>query len=426
MKQSPLLKGLAALSLAILVWQSESFSQCQIPNPVPFYLQDFGTGTRPATSPFTSYQVPELDYVGTGNMNAEKIYTVTQTSDLHNPSSDWYTVSDHTGNTNGRMMLVNDREPAGITYRDKVASTVLGQGNLYYLNAWVMNILVPGRCTSDGNNPDIFISLTVDYKAGGSWTNLVTSPTFTYPSPASSPDWNQIGVNFTTPTAPYDSIRFSVNNESVVLCGNDYVLDDIRITGCVNNITLPVSLLSFTANYKNGITTLDWEVENEVNFSHYEVERKTGAASSYNDIATEAVKASTGKSTYHYIDNINSLSDDAVFYRLKMVDVDGKYKYSNVIMVRKDQKPIKGITINPNPLSAGDAGTVRFESAISGLATFRVMDMTGRVVLQQQNKVNEGVNSIPVNNLNSLQPGIYVIQMSDGENLSAIKFSVTR
>lgn len=425
MKKLTLLKGISVFLTAMIVWQSEAFSQCQIPNPIPFYLQDFSAGSRPATSPLSTYQVPELDYVGTGNMNPEKIYTITPTSDLHNPASDWHIVSDHTGNPNGLMMLVNDREPAGITYRDRVASTVLGQGNLYYFNAWVMNILVPGRCTAGGNNPDIFISLKVDYKAGGTWTNLVTSPIFTYPSTA-APVWNQIGVNFTTPAAPYDSVRFSVNNESVVLCGNDYVLDDIKITGCVNNITLPVNLLSFTANYKNGLTTLNWEVENEVNFSHYEIERKTSTASSYEDIATEAVKASTGRSTYEVKDNINNLSDGAVYYRLKMVDIDGKFKYSNVILIRKDVKTIKGITISPNPLAAGDAGIVRFESSVKGLATFRVLDMTGRVVLQQQNKVTEGVNSIPVNNLNKLQPGMYIIQMSDGDNLSAIKFSVTR
>ena len=60
------------------------------------------------------------------------------------------------------------------------------------------------------------------------------------------------------------------------------------------------------------------------------------------------------------------------------------------------------------------------------MVTLRVVDMAGRQVIQQQNRVNEGVNSIPVNNLNKLQPGIYIIQMSTGEELSAIKFSVVR
>ena len=109
-----------------------------------------------------------------------------------------------------------------------------------------------------------------------------------------------------------------------------------------------------------------------------------------------------------------------------MMDIDGGFKYSNVLLVRKEKKTISGITINPNPVMSGDAATIRIESAASAMVTLRVVDMAGRQVIQQQNRVNEGVNSIPVNNLNKLQPGIYIIQMSTGEELSAIKFSVVR
>lgn len=428
MKKFTLLKGSFALLLMTSLWNVESSAQCQFPNPIPFYSQNFGAGSRPGSTPLSIYQVPELNYQGTGNMDPEKIYTITPTSFLHSTgTASWWTVGDHTGNANGMMMLVNDREPAGVTYRDKLHSTVLGQGNLYYFSAWVMNILKPGVCTSGSNDPDIYVSLKVDYKIGAVWTPLVSSPTFHFVSPAASPAWNKIGLNFLTPAGLYDSIRFSVNNESTVLCGNDYVLDDINITGCVNNIILPVNLISFTGNYRNGTTTLNWDVENESNFSHYEVERKSTAGGAYNSIATEPVKASNGRSAYLYRDNISNLSDNSFLYRLKMVDIDGSFKYSNIIMVRKDQKAISGIAISPNPVTSGDVPVVRFQSATNNLiVTLRVIDWTGRTVLQQQSKVNEGVNSIPVSDMQRLQPGMYVIQVLNGEELTAIKFSVTR
>lgn len=110
-----------------------------------------------------------------------------------------------------------------------------------------------------------------------------------------------------------------------------------------------------------------------------------------------------------------------------MVDIDGSFKYSNIIMVRKDQKAISGIAISPNPVTSGDVPVVRFQSATNNLiVTLRVIDWTGRTVLQQQSKVNEGVNSIPVSDMQRLQPGMYVIQVLNGEELTAIKFSVTR
>ena len=203
-------------------------------------------------------------------------------------------------------------------------------------------------------------------------------------------------------------------------------LQDLASNAFPSQSTLPVTLLNFSAAYRNGATTLNWETENEVNFSHYEVERKTATGNVYAEIGSKTALGNTGRSSYQHIDNINSLTDDVVYYRLKMVDIDGGFKYSNVLLVRKEKKTISGITINPNPVMSGDAATIRIESAASAMVTLRVVDMAGRQVIQQQNRVIEGVNSIPVNNLNKLQPGIYIIQMSTGEELSAIKFSIVR
>jgi Secretion system C-terminal sorting domain len=191
--------------------------------------------------------------------------------------------------------------------------------------------------------------------------------------------------------------------------------------------TLPVTLLNFSASYKNGVTTVSWETENEVSFSHYEVERRSASGGSgFVSVASKIAQGNTGKSTYTYPDNISALSDNVVYYRLKMVDKDGHFKYSSVIMVRKEQKMITGIMVSPNPVIAGDVATLRFEASASTIVTFRVVDMAGRVISSQQNRVNEGMNSIPVNNLDRLQPGIYIIQMQNGEELTAIKLSVVR
>jgi hypothetical protein len=109
-----------------------------------------------------------------------------------------------------------------------------------------------------------------------------------------------------------------------------------------------------------------------------------------------------------------------------MVDLDGRAKYSTVIMVRKETKMISGIRVNPNPVVSGNMATVRFESAAGATISLRIVDMAGRIVSQQQNRINEGVNSIPVNNLDRLQPGIYIIQLQNGTELSAIKLSIVR
>ena len=190
--------------------------------------------------------------------------------------------------------------------------------------------------------------------------------------------------------------------------------------------TLPVTLLNFSAAYRNGVTVLNWETENEVNFSHYEVERKTESGADYIIVDSKQANGNAGRSAYTSSDNISSLTDGVVYYRLRMVDVDGKFKYSNVIMVRKEKKTITGISLSPNPVISTANATVRFEAASNAVVSLRVMDMAGRQVLAQQNNVTGGTNSIQVNNLNRLQPGLYIIQLVNGNELSSFKFSVVQ
>lgn len=204
-------------------------------------------------------------------------------------------------------------------------------------------------------------------------------------------------------------------------------LQDLASNVFPTQSTLPVDLISFSAAYKDGNTTLNWQTENEIRFSHYEIERKSASSgTSFVAIANKTATGSTGIAHYQHIDDISNLNDEVVYYRLKMVDLDGREKYSNVIMVRKESKVISGIRVNPNPVVRGEVTTLRFESTTSATVSLRVVDMAGRVVSQQQNRINEGLNSIPVNNVERLQPGIYIIQLQNGAELSTVKLSVVR
>ncbi len=203
-------------------------------------------------------------------------------------------------------------------------------------------------------------------------------------------------------------------------------LQDLASNVFPSNSTLPVTLLNFSAAYRNGVTALSWETENEVNFSHYEIERKSENGSDYVTIASKQANGNTGRSVYSSNDNISSMNDAVVYYRLKMVDVDGKFTYSNVIMVRKEKKAISGISMSPNPVISSANATVRFDASRAAVVNLRIVDMAGRQVLAQQNNVSEGTNSIQVNNLNRLQPGLYIIQLVNGNELSTFKFSVVQ
>jgi len=156
------------------------------------------------------------------------------------------------------------------------------------------------------------------------------------------------------------------------------------------------------------------------------VERSSNGVAFGSVAAKQPVGNPADRATYQHTDNLAAVSGTAFYYRLKLIDLDGRFTYSNVILVRKEEKAITGIKISPNPVLGNATTTVRFEAAANITVDFKVVDLTGRIVLAQQNAVTEGTNSINIANLNRLQPGMYILQMNTGNTTETTKFIIAR
>jgi len=244
--------------------------------------------------------------------------------------------------------------------------------------------------------------------------------------------WTQSGsLHFSTSTGIYFIDQLTANSgagtvQATLVAGTTGLdLTDLGSDRFPTQTTLPVTLVSFAGSYRNQVTSLNWVTENVQGFDRFELERSTDGR----NFATIAVKQPVNsnqseKATYLHNDDLSAVSGTAFYYRLKMIDLDGKFKYSAVILVRKEQKTIVGLTVSPNPVISGGTATVRFESAAKTTVNFNVVDMSGRIVLKQQNSVTEGTNSVTINNLDRLQPGMYVLQMNDGTVVNVTKFTI--
>lgn len=197
--------------------------------------------------------------------------------------------------------------------------------------------------------------------------------------------------------------------------------------GCFNFptlSTLPVELISFSAVYNDQQAHLKWSSDHETNFEKYIVER-SNTGSNFISVGEKRFAGNSGRNNYEFTDDLSAVDGTVFYYRLKMLDIDGKFTYSSIVLVRKDAKKINGIAINPNPIVSG-ATTIRFTSSQSTTVDLKVVDISGKLLLQQKNKVAEGNNSIAINNLDKLQPGMYLLQMINDGEASVIKFSVSR
>lgn len=162
------------------------------------------------------------------------------------------------------------------------------------------------------------------------------------------------------------------------------------------NASLPIELLSFTANAQAQTNFLKWVTASEVNSDNFEIQRSTDG----NQFAAIGTVKSHGNSTklreYTLVDK--ELLPLA-FYRLKMNDVDGKSEYSKTVAVER-KTILKGVKIYPNPVS--DVLTI--ENAEG--STVDIMNAVGQTVLSQRN-INQSAM-----NIQQLPSGIYFVKVS--------------
>ena len=116
----------------------------------------------------------------------------------------------------------------------------------------------------------------------------------------------------------------------------------------LNVYTLPLTLLEFKANLNGSVVYLFWKVTDEFNVEKYEIERSK-SPSNFEVIAhVNSLNTATVK-TYQINDN-NLLPDGDYYYRLRMIDLDGKYSYSPVVRISfKDGNAL--LNTFPNPVT---------------------------------------------------------------------------
>lgn len=185
-------------------------------------------------------------------------------------------------------------------------------------------------------------------------------------------------------------------------------------------VILPVNFTNFTAAKQNETVLLNWTTEGTDNIKGFEVQRKTGYDNNWENIgfiAGSAFNNSNGlSSTYSFTDRrpvagVNS-------YRLKQIDADNSAIFSSIASVRMaEEKSV--IAVYPNPASDFVTVTHNFDNKP---ATIAVLNANGQRLYVP--KTISG-NRITLNT-QSLEAGVYILQIQDGKTVTSHQFVISR
>jgi hypothetical protein len=175
---------------------------------------------------------------------------------------------------------------------------------------------------------------------------------------------------------------------------------------------LPAEGLQATVSLSGDVSTVNWSTLSEQNTSYFIVERSVNNKD-FNQVGkpVQAAGSSAVKSYYQATDNVAGLvqQTNAIYYRVKLVDIDGKIKYSNVVVVRLSSQ----LQVNawPNPFHSAITVTVNTEKATA--FRIRMLDVSGKALLQIRKEVSKGISQITMSEFEKLAGGVYLLEITE-------------
>ncbi len=179
------------------------------------------------------------------------------------------------------------------------------------------------------------------------------------------------------------------------------------------NSPLPVSLISFGGKRAGELVKLTWSTSNEINSKGFVIERGTGSLN-FDEIGFIGSKAqNTNKLINYGYTDIQAPATQKLFYRLKQLDLDGKFSYSPMVVIEPNVSG-EDYSLYPNPFT----NKLFVDNNTSEISELKIFDIQGKLVLSQQiNKMGKH----EINLSSELKPGIYFMQMNGRQAVKMIK-----
>ena len=181
---------------------------------------------------------------------------------------------------------------------------------------------------------------------------------------------------------------------------------------------LPVKFIAVAAIAERAAgIAVTWRVTSEQDVKMYEVERSADG-NHFTKIGEVPFREAAGsENSYRFFDK--EPTGAKLYYRIRQVDIDGRFMYSTIVSVGSEVKTA-GIAIYPNPVSTQTV--VELQARISQRTTITIADLQGRVVTQQSVQLQKGINRLQMYALPKLSKGAYCLWAEVDGVLQQIQF----
>lgn len=182
-------------------------------------------------------------------------------------------------------------------------------------------------------------------------------------------------------------------------------------------VILPIRLLQFTGTASNKKAQLNWQTTQENNSSYFELQRSTDG-NNFETIATATAKGST-INDYEHTDDLFFYTYQTVYYRVKMVAVDGSFQFSQVVILQLNTTTKNNVKAWPLPFTSNL--NVSYNSELNEAVKISIHSINGAAVITTGIIVKKGNNLINLHQAQSIPAGTYLLTISSSTKAETIK-----
>lgn len=200
-------------------------------------------------------------------------------------------------------------------------------------------------------------------------------------------------------------------------------LGDVYLVN-LSETVVPVELISFSAETRDNNVILQWATASEVNNAGFEVQRKNG---NQDWLALSFIEGSgTTQQVQHYLYTDNAVLPANYTYRIKQIDYDGMFKYSNIVSINVGVSPAEFLLAQNYPNPFNPATKINYSTAVEGLVTLRVYDITGKEIITLVNE-HKAAGNYKVNfDASEFASGVYFYRLESGSSMQVKKMILVR
>ncbi len=185
----------------------------------------------------------------------------------------------------------------------------------------------------------------------------------------------------------------------------------------IGNLTnpLPVKLENFTGISKDCNTTLNWKTTQEINSLQFDIEQSIDGIV-FNKI--KSVNASGNSIVPIQYEITIPQTEKNIFYRLKLLDINGSFNYSNIVRVTSVCTIKDLITIYPNPLLSNAVLNLNISTTYNGKAYILCLNSIGQIMSKHRISLIQGINTTTID-FDNYAKGTYILQIvkENGEKI---------